>query len=44
MCNLDHTGLPVGTDHQNLFGCFQVVRELPQMLNQLYMIGIAQQG
>jgi hypothetical protein len=44
MCNLDHTSLPVGTDHQNLFRRFQVLRELPKMLNQLNMIGIAQQG
>ena len=44
MCNLDLTGFPVGTDHQNLFKCFQVLRELPQILNQFYMIGIAQQG
>ena len=44
MRNLDHTCFPVGTDHQNLFGSFPVLKELPQMLNQLYMIGIAQQG
>ena len=44
MRNLDRTGLPVGTDHQNLFRCFPVLRELSQMLNQLYMIEIAQQG
>ena len=44
MGNLDHTSLPVGTDHQNLFGCFQVLRKLPKMLNQLKMIEIAQQG
>jgi hypothetical protein len=44
MGNLDHTSFPVGTDHQNLFGYFQVLREPPKMLNQLKMIGIAQQG
>ena len=40
MRNPDHTGLPVGADHQNLFRCFQVLRELPQLLNQLNMIRI----